>query len=227
MKENKIIMDILYLIDGIFYKDILNQIRSSEKDFFLCNYNIYKELLKIKDCKYLKIIDKNLINYIYNNDFLKFGVNTKDPLYYTKFIRLYVDNDKYGNTVYHNMTKYIYYSFIREYKLSKHQELNKLIGEFQMISKEVYKSNKYELTDVQSFCRMLVYLLTYLYMNSDLLIENDNLFKESYQIMSEESFFENMKLNGAFDFKGLKEEDDTKIYYIEKAIKEVLNNKKK
>ena len=64
-------------------------------------------------------------------------------------------------------------------------------------------------------------------MNSELLIENDNLFNDSYQIMNEESFFENMKLNGSFAFNGLKEEDDIKIYYIEKAIKEVLNNKKK
>ena len=215
------ISDALLLIDGLFFKDI----DADTNNFFYKNNEILRELLKIKDPRFIKVLDKHLINYIYNNDFLKFNVNIKDPLYFVKFIRLYIDYDKYKNYTYKNMAKYLYFMYIKELKLSKNPKLNILIHEYHDIVKEVYKSHKLTLEEIQSFCRLLVYLITYLYMNNELLDNNDKLFYDIYNTMIEDNFYADMKLNGVFSLKEEKEEDDLKIYYIEKAIK--MNIKKK
>ncbi len=213
--------DALFLIDGLFFKDI----DADTNNFFYKNNEIYREFLKIKDTRFIKVLDKHLINYIYNNDFLKFNVNIKDPLYFVKFIRLYIDYDKYKNYTYKNMAKYLYFMYIKELKLSKNPKLNILIHEYHDIVKEVYKSHKLTLEEIQSFCRLLVYLVTYLYMNNELLDNNQNLFKDVFSVMFDESFYNDMKLNGAFNDIESKDEDNIKIYYIEKAIS--MNIKKK
>ena len=228
MNEDKsALVNILYLVDGLFYKDIIKQIRGNDKMFYLYNHDIYRELLKIKDRKYVKLANKELISYIYHNDFLKFNVNIKDPLYFTKFIRLYIDKEEYGNTIYHNMTKYLYFAFIKDIKESKSKVLNKLMNDYRDVIKEIYRIHKYDISEIRSLSRLLVYLVTYLYMNDELLIDNDHLFYDTYQRLTDDFFFEDMKLNGVFDFIGLKEEDDTKIYFIEKAINEVIDKNSK
>ena len=222
--EINLVNNILYLIYKVFNKD--NSKKASECNYYLTNKSIYNDLSRIKDKKYLKLADEHLIKYIYNNDFLKFNVNINDPLYFTKFIRLYLDINDFGNTIYHNMTKYIYFSFLREHKLSSYDNLNRLIEDFFILVKKIYNSHKYSLEEIHYFNRLLVYVLTYLYMNNELLKDNKNLFNDCFDIMNEDSFYEDMKLNGALSkFIGLKEEDDIKIYYIKKAITNSLNKK--
>lgn len=226
-EEKSALTNILYLVDGLFYKDIIKQIRGNDRMFYLYNHDIYRELLKIKNRKYVKLANKELISYIYHNDFLKFNVNTKDPLYFTKFIRLYIDKEEYGNTIYHNMTKFLYFSFIKDLKESKSELLNKLINEYRYIIKEIYRMHKYDIQEIQKLSRLLVYLLTYLYMNNELLTDNDNLFYETYKRLTDDFYLEDMKLNGVFEFIGQKEEDEIKIYFIEKAINEVISKNSK
>lgn len=225
--EKGSLSNILSLVDAIFYKDIIKQIRGNERMFYLYNHDIYRELLKIKDRKYIKLVDKSLINYIYNNDFLKFNINTKDPLYFTKFIRLYIDKEAYGNTIYHNMTKYIYFTYLKELKLSGDVVLNELIHQYSPTVKALYHSGKINFNEVHNVSRLLVYLLTYLYMNREYVEENDKIFYDTVSVMFEDNFYDNMKMNGVFEFKELKEEDDIKIYFIEKAVEEaIIRNKK-
>ena len=223
-EKNKI-SEIISIIIGLFHENILNLYRGNEKGISYQAYEIYHELLKIKDTKYLKIVDKNLINYIYNNDFLKFNVNIKDPIYFTKFIKLYIDYIEHGNYVYRNMSRYIYFMYLKELKLSHNNELNMLIQEYHEIVKDVYKSHKLNLEEIQMFCRLLVFLLTYLYMNSELLENNKKIFYDTYKILINDSFFEEMKMNGAFNNIGTIDEENTKIYFIEKAIKKNIKKK--
>ncbi len=226
-EEKQKISEIINMIVGLFYEDILNLHRGNKNGISYQCYEIYRELLKIKDTNYLKIVDKSLIDYIYHNDFLKFNINTKDPIYFTKFIRLYIDYIEHGNYVYRNMSKYVYFKYIKELKLSHNKKLNNLIQQYHEIVKDIYKLHKLSLEEIQMFCRLLVFLLTYLYMNNELLDSNEKLFYDTYKLLIDDAFFEEMKMNGVFEFVGQKEEDDTKIYFIEKAINEVIDTNSK
>ncbi len=215
-------------IFGLFFKN-----PNIDKDIFnYINYEIYKELSKLKDSKYLKLLDKDLIRYVYTNDFLKYGVDVKDPIYFIRFLTLYLDYDKKGNYIYRNMAKYIYFTYIRELKISNNKILNYLLHCYKQCLRLLYQSHRFTLEEIQPISRLLVFLVTYLYMNDEILGNNEKELVENrmiykiFELMMEDDFYDEMKLNGAFNFIDQKEEEDIKIYYIEKAIETLKENVK-
>ncbi len=225
MTDKKIITNIFYKIVAIFSKSDPTHICGNEEFFFQTYNDVYNELLKIKDPVYLHVLNDNLVNYIYEKDFLTFNVNTKDPVYFTKFIRLYIDHENHGNYIYRNMSKYVYFTYIKEKNAAPDETLEYLVNQFYTIAKTVNKNNKYSTEEAIQYNRLMVYLLTYIYMNNELLDKDKTIYLDTFKVMSENAFYDKMCLNGALISKDFNEEDDTKIHYIKKAINEALKEK--
>ena len=52
-EDKQIISDAIFLIDGLFFKDI----DADTNNFFYKNNEILRELLRIKDTRFLKVLD--------------------------------------------------------------------------------------------------------------------------------------------------------------------------
>ena len=225
-RETKIIInDACTQILGMFIKTT----RIDKNTFNIIKNEVYKILLTLKDSKYIKLLDKELIRYVYCNDFLKYTKDPNDIIGFTAYFILYLDHDKKGNYIYHNMAKYIYFAYVHELKISSNKTLNYLLHCYHHVKGDITKSRKYTVEELQQILRFLVFVVTYLYMNDEILgeeIVQNKVFYKLVEIMLEDEYYDTMRLNGAFGFYDTRNEEDIKIYYIERAI-EMLKEKEK
>ena len=88
--------------------------------------------------------------------------------------------------------------------------LNYLLHCYHHVKGDITKSHKYTVEELQQILRFLVFVVTYLYMNDEILgeeIVQNRVFYKLVEIMLENEYYDTMRLNGAFAFYDTRNEE--------------------
>lgn len=227
--RQKRINDIIGEVQTLFYgPSIMNA-----QLFDLYQDDIKRMLYKASNSKFFKVLDTRLVRYSFHNEYRMISENNYSPEDFVNYLlSSYVDYENSGNNVYRHMAQYIEKTYIMRLDLSNDRTLNYLIHCYQQAIGRLQLSSKYAKDDIIEFRRLIIYLISYLYMNDELLgddalnIIHNQFFYKVLDVISSDDYYESMKLNGALNQNSKEVEDTAKIFYIEEAIKEVQSKLK-
>lgn len=183
------------------------------------NDTIFRELCKLEDKRYLYIVTPELIGDITIHEQAIFEL----PKRIVDSIRYYTNYKKLGNQMYENIGFYLYRLFNDEVR-SAATELTTVLA---MSFNEAYYDANYKYKDNRhyhlTYRALLLILSGYLYVNRHLIEKDKLLYNKIIGIMTEDSFFESMIVNGAFTDDA---NPDVYIYFIEQALEIIKESEK-